>query len=165
MIEFVRAAKNTTGGDNDGVLRAGSVQGRGHGLAFGRGQDPDHVRGRGPAREQRVRERLWVERPGRAQGHGAPCAEGRDPELAERGRAPAGSGVAIFGVQCISTARGFWDQIRTRFLLQNFASSSQMILVSVHAQTGGDEAVRSYAQGLEKSGTMTRTRAPRWTCS
>lgn len=160
VIEFVRAAKNTSGGDNDEcyelvLYKAGAMDWRTGAdkilIMFG-DADPHESRGY-------------------ENGYGWNALAGRkDMErLVPKGvilnwqsevARLRDRGVAIFGVQCISTARGFWDQIGTRFLLQNFASSSQMILVSVHAQTGGDEAVRSYAQGLEKSGTMTKdTRA------
>ena len=155
VTSFVKTAKNTSGGDNDEcyelvLYKAGQMPWRPDAdkilILFG-DADPHDTRGY-------------------QTGYGWNALNGRkDMErLVPKGMTLdwrsevvrlKDRGVAIFAVQCISTRNGFWDQIGTRFLLANFASSSQMILVSVHAQTGGDEAVRSYAQGLEKAGTMT----------
>jgi hypothetical protein len=153
VAAFVRTAKNTSGGDNDEcyelvLYKAGAMDWRPDAdkvlIMFG-DADPHDTSG--------YRSR-------RAWNRGAHDLDRLVPKdlildwrsevtrLRERR-------VNIFGVQCLSSRGGFWDQIGTRFLLRDFASSSQMILATVHAQTGGDEAVRSYAQVLERSGKMT----------
>ena len=154
VIKFVREAKNTSGGDADEcyelvLYKAGQMDWRADAdkimILFG-DADPHKL-------SEYQRRAEWNPGGGRDVARLVPrdlCIDWQSEVVRLKDR-----GVVLFGVQCVSTHTGFWTSLGTRFMLRDFASSSQMILAAVHAQTGGDEAVRSYAQTLEKAGTMT----------